>query len=121
VNIIHLYGVKSSQILQISRLLKKSNFYLIRRDLAQPVFLCLRARISHRMKLPRKYFWSWGKGDIFDDISLAAENLAWAPEVNLEEGLRRTIAYFKKSSAPKAINKHEKSGLSRGGAIRGDL
>jgi UDP-glucuronate decarboxylase len=29
------------------------------------------------------------------DISLAAEKLAWAPAVNLEEGLKRTIAYFK--------------------------
>jgi UDP-glucuronate decarboxylase len=28
------------------------------------------------------------------DISLAAKNLGWAPEVNLEDGLRRTIAYF---------------------------
>jgi UDP-glucuronate decarboxylase len=28
------------------------------------------------------------------DISLAGEKLAWAPAVNLEEGLRRTIAYF---------------------------
>ena len=29
------------------------------------------------------------------DISLAAEKLGWAPAVNLEEGLKRTIAYFK--------------------------
>jgi UDP-glucuronate decarboxylase len=29
------------------------------------------------------------------DISLAAEKLEWTPEVNLEEGLKRTIAYFK--------------------------
>ena len=29
------------------------------------------------------------------DISLAAKKLEWAPEVNLEEGLKRTIAYFK--------------------------
>ena len=29
------------------------------------------------------------------DISLAAEKLAWVPAVNLEEGLKRTIAYFK--------------------------
>jgi UDP-glucuronate decarboxylase len=29
------------------------------------------------------------------DISLAAEKLNWAPAVNLEEGLKRTIAYFK--------------------------
>jgi len=28
------------------------------------------------------------------DISLAAENLGWAPAVNLEDGLKRTIAYF---------------------------
>ena len=28
------------------------------------------------------------------DISLATENLGWAPAVNLEEGLKRTIAYF---------------------------
>ena len=29
------------------------------------------------------------------DISLAAEKLKWTPKVNLEEGLERTIAYFK--------------------------
>ncbi len=29
------------------------------------------------------------------DITLAAENLGWAPTVNLEEGLERTISYFK--------------------------
>ena len=28
------------------------------------------------------------------DISLAAKKLEWTPEVNLEEGLKRTIAYF---------------------------
>jgi len=28
------------------------------------------------------------------DISLAAKNLGWAPAVNLEDGLKRTIAYF---------------------------
>ncbi|MDE5833789.1 MAG: SDR family oxidoreductase [Desulfovibrio sp.] len=30
------------------------------------------------------------------DISLAREKLGWEPEINLEEGLRRTIPYFKK-------------------------
>jgi len=30
------------------------------------------------------------------DISLARENLKWEPKVNLEEGLLRTIEYFKK-------------------------
>ncbi len=29
------------------------------------------------------------------DIALAAEKLGWAPSVNLEEGLERTISYFK--------------------------
>ncbi len=29
------------------------------------------------------------------DISLAAEKLGWAPAVNLDEGLMRTVAYFK--------------------------
>jgi UDP-glucuronate decarboxylase len=28
------------------------------------------------------------------DISLAGEKLGWAPAVNLEDGLKRTIAYF---------------------------
>jgi UDP-glucuronate decarboxylase len=28
------------------------------------------------------------------DISLAAKNLGWVPAVNLEDGLKRTIAYF---------------------------
>jgi len=31
------------------------------------------------------------------DISLAIEKLDWSPTINLEEGLKRTIAYFKKS------------------------
>ena len=31
------------------------------------------------------------------DISLAAENPAWALAVNLEDGLRRTIGYFEKN------------------------
>jgi UDP-glucuronate decarboxylase len=30
------------------------------------------------------------------DISLAKENLGWEPKVNLEDGLKETIAYFKK-------------------------
>jgi UDP-glucuronate decarboxylase len=30
------------------------------------------------------------------DISLAKENLGWQPKVNLEDGLKETIAYFKK-------------------------
>ena len=30
------------------------------------------------------------------DISLATEKLAWVPKVALEEGLRKTIAYFEK-------------------------
>jgi hypothetical protein len=30
------------------------------------------------------------------DISLAAENLAWALAVNLEDGLWRTLGYFEK-------------------------
>jgi UDP-glucuronate decarboxylase len=30
------------------------------------------------------------------DISLARENLGWAPKVNLEDGLKETIAYFKR-------------------------
>jgi UDP-glucuronate decarboxylase len=30
------------------------------------------------------------------DISLATEKLAWVPKVSLEEGLRKTIAYFEK-------------------------
>jgi UDP-glucuronate decarboxylase len=29
------------------------------------------------------------------DISLAREKLDWEPKVNLEEGLERTIAYFR--------------------------
>ena len=28
------------------------------------------------------------------DITLAKEKLGWSPEVSLEEGLRKTIAYF---------------------------
>ncbi|MFA6724476.1 MAG: GDP-mannose 4,6-dehydratase, partial [Lentisphaeria bacterium] len=28
------------------------------------------------------------------DISLAKEKLGWQPSINLEEGLKRTIAYF---------------------------
>jgi len=28
------------------------------------------------------------------DISLAKEKLGWTPEVTLEQGLKRTIAYF---------------------------
>jgi UDP-glucuronate decarboxylase len=28
------------------------------------------------------------------DISLARERLGWAPQVQLEDGLRKTIAYF---------------------------
>jgi nucleoside-diphosphate-sugar epimerase len=31
------------------------------------------------------------------DISLAAKKLNWAPAVNLEEGLKRALAYFKKN------------------------
>jgi UDP-glucuronate decarboxylase len=30
------------------------------------------------------------------DISLAASKLGWAPKVALEDGLKETIAYFKK-------------------------
>ncbi len=30
------------------------------------------------------------------DISLAKENLGWQPKVNLEDGLKETISYFKK-------------------------
>jgi len=30
------------------------------------------------------------------DISPAAEKLEWAPAVNLEKGLKRTITYFKR-------------------------
>lgn len=30
------------------------------------------------------------------DISIAKENLGWEPKVNLEDGLKETIAYFKK-------------------------
>jgi UDP-glucuronate decarboxylase len=30
------------------------------------------------------------------DISLAASKLGWAPRVALEDGLKETIAYFKK-------------------------
>ena len=33
------------------------------------------------------------------DITLAMNNLAWAPDVNLEEGLKRTINYFKAVTA----------------------
>jgi len=29
------------------------------------------------------------------DISLAKEKLDWEPTVNLEEGLKKTIAYFR--------------------------
>jgi len=32
------------------------------------------------------------------DIALASSTLGWRPTVPLEEGLRRTIAYFKSSS-----------------------
>jgi UDP-glucuronate decarboxylase len=30
------------------------------------------------------------------DIRLAKENLGWQPKVNLEDGLKETISYFKK-------------------------
>ena len=30
------------------------------------------------------------------DISLARKELGWMPKVNLDEGLKRTIEYFKK-------------------------
>jgi UDP-glucuronate decarboxylase len=30
------------------------------------------------------------------NIALAKEKLGWAPKVNLEDGLKETIAYFKK-------------------------
>jgi UDP-glucuronate decarboxylase len=30
------------------------------------------------------------------DITLAKENLGWQPKVNLEDGFKETIAYFKK-------------------------
>ena len=31
------------------------------------------------------------------DITLAKENLGWQPKVNLEDGLKETIAYFRKA------------------------
>jgi UDP-glucuronate decarboxylase len=31
------------------------------------------------------------------DITLAAKELGWKPKVELEEGLRKTIAYFKET------------------------
>jgi UDP-glucuronate decarboxylase len=36
------------------------------------------------------------------DISLAKAQLNWAPKVDLEEGLKRTIKYFKKISSHQA-------------------
>ena len=35
------------------------------------------------------------------DITLAKQKLGWEPKVSLEEGLEKTIAYFKS-----ALNKH---------------
>jgi UDP-glucuronate decarboxylase len=29
------------------------------------------------------------------DISLAKEKLKWSPQINLDEGLKKTIGYFK--------------------------
>ena len=31
------------------------------------------------------------------DITLAKENLGWAPKVALEDGLKETVAYFRKT------------------------
>lgn len=35
-------------------------------------------------------------GDYYGDISLIHKTLGWAPEVNLEEGLQRTLDYYRK-------------------------
>lgn len=35
-----------------------------------------------------------GKGEWFADITLARTRLGWEPEVQLEQGLVQTIAYF---------------------------
>jgi len=36
-------------------------------------------------------------GDYYSDITLANDILGWSPKVNLEEGLKRTIAYYQEN------------------------
>lgn len=43
------------------------------------------------------------------DISLAQEKLGWQPTVEIEEGLKKTIAYFEKSLTEPAVRFHYRS------------
>lgn len=54
------------------------------------------AKIKGRSKLIYKPLPSDDPTKRKPDISLAQEKLAWAPKVSLDEGLDKTIAYFKK-------------------------
>jgi UDP-glucuronate decarboxylase len=41
------------------------------------------------------------------DIRLARETLAWQPKIPLEEGIEKTIAYFRSVIAGKGQNSHD--------------
>ncbi|HKQ25454.1 MAG TPA: UDP-glucuronic acid decarboxylase family protein [Burkholderiales bacterium] len=56
------------------------------------------------------------------DITLAKRELGWEPAIPLEEGLKRTIAYFRQvvsASIPSISRQMDKSTIPRSGHVRG--